>query len=74
MNRPWYTIVGVVSDVKQTSLAEIQPDAAYITPAQSWFADEMMSLVARGRGDAAAFARHPQRHLVGEQRPAHHTG
>ena len=56
MNRPWYTIVGVVSDVKQTSLAEIQPDAAYITPAQSWFADEMMSLVVRGRGDATALA------------------
>ncbi|HYL77693.1 MAG TPA: ABC transporter permease [Bryobacteraceae bacterium] len=56
MNRPWYTVVGVVSDVKQTSLAEIQPNAVYMTPAQSWFADEAMSLVARVRGDAAALA------------------
>jgi len=55
-NRPWYTIVGVVSDVKQTSLAEIQPDAAYITPSQSWFADDMMTLVVRGRGDALSLA------------------
>jgi putative ABC transport system permease protein len=45
-----------VSDVKQTSLAEIQPNAAYMTPAQSWFADEAMSLVARVRGDSAALA------------------
>jgi putative ABC transport system permease protein len=56
LNRPWYTIVGVVSDVKQTSLAESRPDAVYITPAQSWFADEAMSLVVRARGDASVLA------------------
>jgi len=56
VNRPWYTIVGVVGDVKQTSLADSQSDAAYITPAQSWFADDAMSLVVRARGDAAALA------------------
>ena len=56
LNRPWYTIVGVVGDVKQTSLAESQPDAAYITTAQSWSADNSMSLVVRARGDAAALA------------------
>jgi putative ABC transport system permease protein len=56
LNGPWYTIVGVVGDVKQTSLAESQPDAVYMTPAQSWFADGAMSLVVRARGDAAALA------------------
>ena len=53
-NRPWYTVVGVVDDVKQTSLAESQPDAVYLTPSQSWFADDAMSLVVRTHGDAAA--------------------
>ena len=53
-NRPWYTIVGVVSDVKQTSLAESRPDAVYLSPSQSWFADDAMSLVVRTHGDAAA--------------------
>ena len=38
--RPWYTIVGVVGDVKQTSLAVSQSDAVYVTPAQGWFADD----------------------------------
>jgi len=53
---PWYTIVGVVGDVKQTSLAVSQPDAVYITPTQWYFADSAMSLVVRARGDAAALA------------------
>src|SRR5258708_7931198 len=56
MNRPWYTIVGVVGDVKQTSLAESRPDAVYITPAQSWFTDQEMSLVVRARGSRGADA------------------
>jgi putative ABC transport system permease protein len=56
MNRPWYTVVGVVGDVKQISLAESQPDAVYLTPEQSWFADDAKSLVVRTRGDAAALA------------------
>lgn len=53
---PWYTIVGVVSDVKQTSLAVSQSDAVYITPTQWYSADKSMSLVVRARGDAAALA------------------
>jgi putative ABC transport system permease protein len=53
---PWYTIVGVVGDVKQTSLAVSQSDAVYITPTQGYFADSAMSLVVRTRGDAAALA------------------
>jgi len=56
MDRPWYTIAGVVGDVKQGSLADTQADAVYLTPAQSWFADGAMSLVVRARGDAAALA------------------
>jgi putative ABC transport system permease protein len=53
-NRPWYIVAGVVGDVEQTSLAEARPQAVYITPAQSWFADSEMSLVVRGRGEATA--------------------
>jgi len=54
MNRPWYTVVGVVGDVKQTSLAVTDLDAVYIAPEQQWFADDAMSLVVRTRGDAPA--------------------
>lgn len=53
-DRPWYTIVGVVGDVKQTSLAVVDLDAVYMTPDQKWFADEAMSLVVRGRNDISA--------------------
>ena len=56
VNRPWYTIVGVVGDVKQSSLAEIQPKAVYLASDQSWFADDAMSLVVRGPSDVAALA------------------
>jgi putative ABC transport system permease protein len=55
-NRPWYTVVGVVGDVKQTSLAIENPDAVYIPTQQSWFADDALSFVIRTRGDAATFA------------------
>src|SRR6185295_4001044 len=53
---PWFTIVGVVGDVKQASLAMNQADAVYITPEQWQFADRARSLVIRARGDAAALA------------------
>jgi putative ABC transport system permease protein len=56
MDRPWYTVVGVVGDVKQTSLAVTDLDAVYIAPEQQWFADDTMSLVVRTRGDALALA------------------
>jgi putative ABC transport system permease protein len=65
MDGPPYTIVGVVGDVKQMSLALSESDAVYITassPAATirsgpWrFADRVMSLVVRARGDAAALA------------------
>jgi putative ABC transport system permease protein len=53
---PWYTIVGVVGDVKQASLAVSQPDAVYITLDQWYFADNALSLIVRSHGDAAALA------------------
>ena len=53
-NRPWFTIVGVVGDVKQASLAVGQTDAVYTTSMQWYFADNAMSLVVRARADAAA--------------------
>ncbi len=55
-DRPWYTIVGVVGDVKQQSLAAPRSDAVYMTPEQSWFADRTVSIVARTRGDPASMA------------------
>jgi putative ABC transport system permease protein len=51
VDSPFYTIVGVVGDVKQLSLAVNQADAAYTTPAQWRFADNAMSLVVRTHGD-----------------------
>jgi putative ABC transport system permease protein len=51
-----YTIVGVIGDVKQMSLALSESDAVYITPGQWPFADNAMSLVVRVRDDAAVLA------------------
>jgi predicted permease len=54
---PWFTIVGVVGDVRHTSLAAVsQGDAAYTTTTQWTFADNPLSLVARAEVDAAALA------------------
>jgi len=59
----WYTIVGVVGDVKQASLQLTPSDAIYVTPAQWPWVDRVMSLVVRaactpraGRCDPAALA------------------
>ena len=54
--QPWYTIVGVAGDVKQASLAASQSDAVYITTKQWYFADNVLTLVVRARGDAATLA------------------
>ena len=49
-----HTIVGVVADVKQESLALSDAEAVYL-PAVQWpYGDRAMSLVVRGRGDATA--------------------
>ena len=53
---PWYTIVGVVGDVKQASLLATRAEAAYITPTQWYFADSVLSLVVRTRDNALAYA------------------
>jgi putative ABC transport system permease protein len=55
-NRPWDVIVGVVGDVKQTSLAISQSDAVYVTTAQWLWAEGTQWLLVRTRGDAAALA------------------
>jgi len=48
-----FTIVGVVGDVKQMSLALGETDAVYTTPEQWHWADGTRSLVVRTRGNAA---------------------
>ncbi len=53
---PWFTVVGIVGDVRQASLALNETDAVYIPTAQSWFADDTLSFVVHTRGDAAALA------------------
>ena len=50
----WYSIVGVVGDVKQSPLDGDQPDQIYLTPAQWHWVDGSMSLVVRARANAPA--------------------
>jgi putative ABC transport system permease protein len=52
----WYTIVGVVGDVKQSSLALTEQAAIYVTPRQWHWADKVMSLVIRSPREAASLA------------------
>lgn len=52
--RPWGTIVGVVGDVKQQSLASVNTEAFYVPSAQWRWVDDVQSLVVRTSGDAAA--------------------
>jgi putative ABC transport system permease protein len=49
IDRPWATIVGVVGDVRQESLAITQPDAFYVTTGQWAWGDPVQSLVVRTR-------------------------
>jgi ABC-type antimicrobial peptide transport system permease subunit len=56
VNSPWATIVGVVGDVKQTSLAVSVSDAFYTTTTQWDWVDTAQSLLVRTRGDAAGLA------------------
>jgi putative ABC transport system permease protein len=50
INLPAYTVVGIVGDVKQSSLAS-DDDAVYIPTTQSNFPDNALWLVARTRGN-----------------------
>lgn len=52
----WYTIVGVVGDVRQVSLALGQSDAVYVSSAQWPWSDTVMSLVVRSHTDPATLA------------------
>jgi putative ABC transport system permease protein len=53
-DRPWDVIVGVVGDVKQTSLGVTQSDAVYALNSQWLWSDGSLWLVVRGHGDVAA--------------------
>jgi len=55
-DRPWGSIVGVVGDVKQASLALSDSDAFYTATTQWSWVDSVQSLVVRTRGDAATLA------------------
>lgn len=55
-DRPWATIVGVVGDVRQVSLALSDSDAFYTSSTQWSWVDSVQSLVVRTQGDAAALA------------------
>ncbi|MEP6573329.1 MAG: ABC transporter permease [Gemmatimonadota bacterium] len=52
----WYTIVGIVGDVRQSSFDADHPDAVYLSSTQWHWVDNLMSLVVRGRGDPARLA------------------
>lgn len=55
LTAPLFTIVGVVGNVKQMSLALSDSDAVYTTTTQWHWADGTLSLVVRTRGDATQF-------------------
>jgi putative ABC transport system permease protein len=52
-NVPWFTIVGVVGDVKQESLAVTTEDEIYVPTTQWPSADNVLWLVVQTHGDAA---------------------
>jgi len=53
---PWFTIVGVVGDVKQTSLVTEQSDAVYVLASQWYAPDRVRSIVVRTNGNPAALS------------------
>jgi putative ABC transport system permease protein len=55
INSPMFTIVGVVGDVRQMSLALGTTDAVYATTTQWHWADGTLSLIVRTQGNAAEF-------------------
>lgn len=52
----WYTVVGVVGDVRQSPLDVDPPDAIYVAPEQWHWVDTSMTLVVRSRGEATPLA------------------
>lgn len=55
-DRPWATIVGVVGNVKQQSLAMSDSDAFYVSTAHWAWVDNAQFVVVRTLGDAASLA------------------
>ena len=55
-DRPWWTVVGIVGDVRQTSLDEKLAPQIYLPEAQWFSADGAMVLTARTHGDPAQLA------------------
>jgi putative ABC transport system permease protein len=53
----WFTVVGVVGNVKQSSLAAASPDAVYVPEAQWRFADRVMWVVIRTTVDPQTIER-----------------
>ena len=53
-SRPWGTVVGVVGNVKQQSLASPNSAAFYVVSSQWRWVDPVQSLVVRTTGDASA--------------------
>jgi putative ABC transport system permease protein len=76
INTPWATIVGVVGNVKQESLAITDDDAFYISTPQWVWIDAVQSLVVRTRtqADATSLAPSIQRAIwsVDKDRPVDH--
>ncbi|MGV3707919.1 MAG: ABC transporter permease [Gemmatimonas sp.] len=56
MNGPWREVVGVVGDVKQTSLASGEVQAVYVPQTQWQFTDYAMTLVVRSAQDVSTLA------------------
>ena len=52
----WFTVVGVVGDVRQSSFDVNPPVAVYVTPLQWHWVDASMSVIVRGRGDPTGLA------------------
>jgi putative ABC transport system permease protein len=52
----WFTVVGVVTDVRQSSFDVNPPVAVYVTPLQWHWVDGAMSVVVRAKGDPANLA------------------
>ena len=56
MEGVWYTVVGVVGDIKRTSLAVNDPDAIYTDFRQNWAVESPLSFAIRTSGDPALVA------------------
>ncbi len=52
----WFTVVGVVTDVRQSSFDVNPPVAVYVTPLQWHWVDASMSVIVRAKGDPVRLA------------------